>query len=72
MPDVDAVQSATLLCDDDDKVREALEMLQQIGKESSKRINKRERKERKVNSLFSCCNFSFRPAEYILVNLFAD
>jgi hypothetical protein len=47
LPGVDVTVSAELVCDDDEKVREALAMLQQIGKESSKRVNKKDRKERK-------------------------
>jgi len=47
MPGVDATVSADLMCDDEDKVREALTILQQIGKESSKRVKKKDRKERK-------------------------
>ena len=46
-PDVDATVSAGLICDDEDKVREALDALKQIGRESSKSISKKDRKERK-------------------------
>lgn len=46
-PDVEAAVSATLLCDDDEVIGEALRLLQQVGKESAKKVNKKERKERK-------------------------
>lgn len=54
MPGVDATVSAALLCDDEDKVLEALDILKQVGKESTKRVNKKERKERKVKHLIVC------------------
>lgn len=47
MPGVDATVSAELLCDDPNKVLDALSILTQAGNESTKRVNKKERKERK-------------------------